>query len=441
MRKALACLGILLVLVLASVASLSSVSSGKETKGSSIKGSDQVKVPLLESELKCEINVIDEKGTLEGEVDGNLEFIDDAYENTNYYGDPFTIRCPSGTHIQVQITYVAYRNAGGFVEDGYITNRTTIGPSVARFSLLVDGKEVWNDTIRFGRRPTLLYIKHEAYPSFQVTKSKVYEITVKVECEFDESIKVKRSSLSRSEKINVIIDDEAHKEIAAVKLRAGMIHIPFLGTLEKGYAKVNIHEGSVSVKGGTILTVRGWAWLFRLGGFLDISTVCAVEVYQYETLSLDIMNEFVWGRTGFFLVPLDITFVVPVENGTYRYLIRGWTNAEDYSTDYGYVNVTVKAEDDPGSAPPSDALPVNLPQPEDQPKSQPKAEDIKAEISVASLNEGPKEPVTITVSAEGGSGSYYFEIDFGDGSTKRVGPCDSCTVTHVYEEEGYISHL
>ncbi|RLF46292.1 MAG: hypothetical protein DRN09_00495, partial [Thermoplasmata archaeon] len=62
---------------------------------------------------------------------------------------------------------------------------------------------------------------------------------------------------------------------------------------------------------------------------------------------------------------------------------------------------------------------------------------LQSHILVTPLNEGPGEPVTITVSAEGGSGSYYFTIDFGDGSSETVGPCNSYTTTHIYEKGTY----
>lgn len=62
---------------------------------------------------------------------------------------------------------------------------------------------------------------------------------------------------------------------------------------------------------------------------------------------------------------------------------------------------------------------------------------LQLHILVTPLNEGPGEPVTITVSAEGGSGSYYFTIDFGDGNSETVGPCNSYTTTHIYEEGIY----
>jgi len=74
-----------------------------------------------------------------------------------------------------------------------------------------------------------------------------------------------------------------------------------------------------------------------------------------------------------------------------------------------------------------DILPI---QPEHKPP-------LQSHISVTPLNEGPGEPVTITVGAEGGSGSYYFTIDFGDGSSETVGPCNSYTTTHIYEEGVY----
>ncbi|RLF57206.1 MAG: hypothetical protein DRN25_06900, partial [Thermoplasmata archaeon] len=63
---------------------------------------------------------------------------------------------------------------------------------------------------------------------------------------------------------------------------------------------------------------------------------------------------------------------------------------------------------------------------------------VEGYIRVTPRNEGPGEPVTITVGASGGSGSYYYVIDFGDGSTETVGPMSGeYTVKHSYNEGVY----